>query len=86
MKKPTKAAVEVAALRAWRRVPAKERAHLLQYMREEADDFDACHIAEPAQARAWARANRAAVALLVAVAGEPKPREKKPRKRARMHR
>lgn len=72
-----------AARRAWLRLPAGERANLLQYMREEADEFETSGLCDPPDGRAWARVNRAAIKLIVAVAGEPKPRANKAKRKSR---
>ena len=77
-----------ATIRRWRRLPAATRADFLAYLRDEAADFVEQakgtemirDVVDPASLRRWARANQAVVDLVVAVAGEPKPQAKKPRR------
>lgn len=75
----------------WKRLPAGTRADFLAYLRDEAADFveqakgtdflrDGV---DPASLRRWARANQAIVDIVVAVAGEPKPQVKKPKRAKR---
>jgi len=72
-----------AAFLAWKRLPAAARLDLLQYMREEAENYANGEISADPGDKLRARVNLAAVALLVAVAGEPRPRPmKQPRKKA----
>ena len=81
-----------AAIRRWRRLPAGTRADFLDYLRDEGADFveQAKSTAllrdgvDPASLRRWARANLALVDIVVAVAGEPKPRAKPKRAKRRV--